>query len=316
MMYKSRFNNNFKFNDISNDDCSWEIVDKIPFKGDNRNSHSAESFSFIFIDGTLSEPYTVKSENFVFSLTRCGIGAGFERGKSRRKILNFVNIQVKDNSETNLIKFILDSISKEFSSENLGEVIYVTGEDEILIKLRQEELKLAVELATEKNENRETSDENKIPAIVLDGSIPADKKLYESLIRICGLVKNVRCWYGYSDECLKKFCKGETSDILKLEKNGITKFAFFIKMSNNNLTTGGDIPVIRAEFSLCEDPENFANIFKHKILRWSSSIGDRAPKNLTPIRVLERIIRSHGGSEEFILRKIQVIVKKFGIQHI
>jgi len=173
--------------------------------------------------------------------------------------------------------------------------------------LREKEFEFIDELCEKLYEKNNLSE--KKYAIVIDGNIRLQKlknKIENFLV--VGVVKNPLNLYQ-SENDIRDLKPGDRTNLFEVKDNrsSKSKFSFFLKLMQNKMKNS-ESEFIRVDFSGIQDPAwavQFSDFIKSKILSFSSSIGERAPQNLVPFRILEKRIRAILGDEKIRKRKIQ-----------
>jgi hypothetical protein len=125
---------------------------------------------------------------------------------------------------------------------------------------------------------------------------------------VVGVVKNPLNLYQSENE-IRDLKPGDRTNLFEVKDNrsSKSKFSFFLKLMQNKMKNS-ESEFIRVDFSGIQDPAcavQFSDFIKSKILSFSSSIGERAPQNLVPFRILEKRIRAILGDEKIRKRKVQ-----------
>ncbi len=277
---------------------------------------------FVFIDGTVQHITSgkIRSGNFdvSFDVFFMCIAAGYDNGELiESKILKFLFLYCDYLNQLD-IKSILPNIRSEGKTSyfpNYGyKVLQVPKEKGILEYaanlLREEEFEFLYWFCG----NGCLSDRKYI--IVIDGNIRL-KKLKDDIENfiVVGVVKNPLNLYQSENEIID-LSPGFRTKLFKVkdQKSLKSKFSFFLKLGQDELKTN-ELDFLRIDF-IGKPFENlayavyFSDFIKNKILSFSSSIGDRAPKNLVPLRILEKRIKAFLGNENIRKRKTEEELKR------
>ncbi|GBD03438.1 hypothetical protein HRbin19_00723 [bacterium HR19] len=265
---------------------------------------SQNEIGFVFVDGVLDKigegKIKISERESEFLLFSMCVGCGFENGQLIEK--NIENIfWIVEDQHINEIKEIERKTECKIIATREARYAY----SEILQTMREKEIKMALKVS-----ERMQNISKKIMFFILDGPI-YHTKLDELKNRgiFCGIVKNPEKLYGTAKEEISELKIGERTKLKKVifskreELSKKEKFFFFMKVGKHKQQ------LIRVDF-LPEDEEklepfSIAEILKEKISMWASDIGDRAPENLTPIRILENRLRAIKGDKKIIQRKIK-----------
>lgn len=296
----------FEYKDRSETESYKEIVEIEEERDKKSFSHdyAQNQIGFVFVDGVLDKigegKIKISERESEFHFFSMCVGCGFENGQLIEK--NIENILwIVEDQPINEIKEIETKTECKIIVTREAKYAY----SEILQIMREKEIKMALKVS---EKIREISE--KIIFFILDGPIyhtRVDELKNRGIF--CGIVKNPEKLYGTTEEEISELKIGERTKIKKVifskreDTSKKEKFFFFMKLGKHQ----GQI--IRVDF-LPEDEgklETFsiAEILKEKISMWASDIGDRAPQNLTPIRILENRLRAIKGDKKIIQRKIK-----------
>jgi len=265
---------------------------------------SQNQIGFVFVDGVLDKigegKIKISERESEFHLFSMCVGCGFENGQLIEKNIENIFWIVQD-QDINEIKEIERKTECKIIITREAKYAY----SEILQTMREKELKMALKVS---EKIRQISE--KIIFFILDGPI-YHTKIDELKNRgiFCGIVKNPKELYRTNEEEISELKIGERTKIRKVifskreDTSKREKLFFFMKVGKHQQQ------FIRVDF-LPEDkgklePFSIAEILKEKISIWASDIGDRAPENLTPIRILENRLRALKGDKKIIQRKIK-----------
>lgn len=274
------------------------------------------NYNFIFVDGVLEEIparlyFKDEGEEFIAQIFVANVGAGFESGriaKYKNRIIVTLPQNLSQNSD--ILKLIQEELKKfvhNFNSETFEPYILPTLEDPrtkrslILEYLRKEEFVLAKEFV-----------KNSVDSLVIfDGNLSQD--IFEILqdvdikIPIVGIVKN----FSWPKDFISQFnLDGSKTGIIYTNLRSKRRYSFFLQLKSNMKDS-----LVRVDFlypsSDLSEISGFADYISERILGWAQSIGGRAPKNITPIKVLENRLRSLVGDSKLYIRALR---KCFGIK--
>jgi hypothetical protein len=282
--------------------------------------YSSSDFShpncFIFVDGTIQNitDGRIKKDSFelLFSVFLMCVGAGYENGElieskiSKCLFLHYENGSIFDD--------IFGNMEKKFQNvdnEDIYEIYQVPKGKDILEYamnfLREKEFEFLDKLCEKLYEKNNLSE--KKYAIVIDGNIRLQrlKNKIENFL-VVGVVKNPLNLYQSENE-IRDLKPGDRTNLFEVKDNrsSKSKFSFFLKLMQNKMKNS-ESEFIRVDFSGIQDlacAVQFSDFIKSKILSFSSSIGERAPQNLVPFRILEKRIRAILGDEKIRKRKVQ-----------
>jgi len=294
-------------------------VDETSFR--YRSSGFSPPNCFIFVDGTIQNitDGKIKKDSFelLFSVFLMCVGAGYENGElieskiSKCLFLHYENGSIFDD--------IFGNMEKKFQNvdnEDIYEIYQLPKGKDILEYamnfLREKEFEFLDKLCEKLYEKNNLSE--KKYAIVIDGNIRLQKlknKIENFLV--VGVVKNPLNLYQ-SENDIRDLKPGDRTNLFEVKDNrsSKSKFSFFLKLMQNKMKNS-ESEFIRVDFSGIQDPAwavQFSDFIKSKILSFSSSIGERAPQNLVPFRILEKRIRAILGDEKIRKRKIQKEIMK------
>jgi len=275
---------------------------------------------FVFIDGTVQHITSgkIKTENsdVSFDVFFMCVAAGYDNGKLiGTKISKFLLLYCDYPNQLD-IKDVLPNIRSEGQSNYFSDykVIQVPKEKGMLEHavnlLREEEFEFLYWFC----KNGALSDGKYI--VVIDGNIRL-KKLKDEIENfiVVGVVKNPLNLYQAENE-IRDLMSGFRTKLFKVkdQKSSKSKFSFFLRLGQDELKTN-EFDFLRIDF-IGKPFENlayavyFSDFIKNKILSFSSSIGERAPKNLVPFRILEKRIRAVLGNENIRRRKAEEELKR------
>jgi hypothetical protein len=275
----------------------------------------------VFVDGTIQNitDGKIKMDGFelLFNVFLICVGAGYENGEliesktSKCLFLHYENGPIFDD--------IFGNMEKKFQNvdnEDIYEIYQLPKGKDILEYamnfLREKEFEFLDKLCEKLYEKNNLSE--KKYAIVIDGNIRLQKlknKIENFLV--VGVVKNPLNLYQSENEIID-LKPGDRTNLfeVKYDRSSKSKFSFFLKLMQNKMRYN-EPEFIRVDFSGIQDPAwavQFSDFIKSKILSFSSSIGERAPQNLVPFRILEKRIRAIFGDERIRKRKVQEEIMK------
>ena len=324
IIFERRFPTNSLYQSFDDDFAEKENlkvsrVDETSFR--YRSSGFSPPNCFIFVDGTIQNVIDgkIKKDSFelLFNVFLICVGAGYENGElieskiSKCLFLHSGNGPIFDD--------ILGDMKEKFQNvkdEDIYEIYQLPKGKDILEYamnfLREKEFEFIDELCEKLYEKNNLSE--KKYAIVIDGNIRLQKlknKIENFLV--VGVVKNPLNLYQ-SENDIRDLKPGDRTNIFEVKDNrsSKSKFSFFLKLMQNKMKNS-ESEFIRVDFSGIQDPAwavQFSDFIKSKILSFSSSIGERAPQNLVPFRILEKRIRAILGDEKIRKRKIQKEIMK------
>jgi hypothetical protein len=282
--------------------------------------YSSSDFSppncFIFVDGTIQNVIggKIKMDSFelLFNVFLICVGAGYENGELIESKISKCLFLHSENGP--IFDDIFGNMKEKFQNvdnEHRYEIYQLPKGKDILEYamnlLREKEFEFIDELCEKLHEKNNLSE--KKYAIVIDGNIRL-KKLKNKIenLLVVGVVKNPLNLYQ-SENDIRDLKPGDRTNLFEVKDNrsSKSKFSFFLKLMQNKMKNS-ESEFIRVDFSGIQDPAcavQFSDFIKSKILSFSSSIGERAPQNLVPFRILEKRIRAILGDEKIRKRKIQ-----------
>jgi len=324
IIFERRFPVNSLYQSFDDDFAEKEIL-KVSRVDEASFRYSSYDFSppncFIFVDGTIQNitDGKIKTDGFelLFNVFLICVGAGYENGElieskiSKCLFLHYENGSIFDD--------IFSNMKKKFQNvddEDRYEIYQVPKGKDILEYamnlLREKEFEFLDKLCEKLYEKNNLSE--KKYAIVIDGNIRL-KKLKNKIenFLVVGVVKNPLNLYQSENE-IRDLKPGYRTNLFEVKDNrsSKSKFSFFLKLMQNKMRHN-EPEFIRVDFSGIQDPAwavQFSDFIKSKILSFSSSIGERAPQNLVPFRILEKRIRAILGDEKIRKRKIQEEIMK------
>lgn len=256
---------------------------------------------FVFIDGVLEElPITVRYEDGGNELSSnvyiINVGCGFENCEmlsKKIKILFPVPEYLPENKKDK-IKEILEEKTRRtvrfipvrpVFEKTLGE----TTED-VLEILRDEEQSFVEDVISKLQKE----------IVILDGNLSERIASYKIDNLMVGVVKNFS-WPNDFISKIDEYLVGTRTRLICAELRGRERYSFFLKLQQDEL--------IRIDFfypggTKCDVIE-FADFIAGKVKNWAQNIGDRAPNNITPIRILEKRLRSIIGDTKLNVRSIK-----------
>lgn len=278
------------------------------------------NYNFIFVDGVLEEIparlyFKDEREEFVAQVFVANIGAGFENGRIAKYKSQIIVTLPKNFSQSNeFSKLIQEELKKSIYTSKVFEpyiLALLTTEDMrtkkrlILESLRKEEFLLAKELV----KNSDNS------LVIVDGNLSQDffEILQDIDIKspIVGIIKNFS-WPKDFISQLKSYLDGLKTSIIYTELCGRYRYSFFLQLKGNMPDS-----LIRIDFlypsSDAGEISCFADYISGRILGWAQSIGSRAPKNITPIKILEKRLRALAGDSKLYIRALR---HRFGIKQV
>jgi hypothetical protein len=289
-------------------------VDETSFR--YRSSGFSPPNCFIFVDGTIQNitDGRIKKDSFelLFNVFLICVGAGYENGELIESKISKCLFLHSENGP--IFDDILSNMKEKFQNvdnEHRYEIYQVPkGKDTLeysMNLLREKEFEFIDELCEKLYEKNNLSE--KKYAIVIDGNIRL-KKLKNKIenFLVVGVVKNPLNLYQSENE-IRDLKPGDRTNLFEVKDNrsSKSKFSFFLKLMQNKMKNS-ESEFIRVDFSGIQDPAcafQFSDFIRSKILSFSSSIGERAPQNLVPFRILEKRIRAILGDEKIRKRKIQ-----------
>lgn len=275
------------------EETTYEVFEELPELAEKEENE--EKRDFVFIDGVIDElpikiSFTYEGEEFISDIFISSVGCGFENGKMiSPKIKLYITFQ-KD-----VIKSIVEENIKpklEKITEKTVDMVFIYDQrikrKIILDKLRTDEFTLANNIIKDIGSK----------VFVLDGNLRLEesfKNIYENYV--VGIVKN----FSWPEEFIKNIEKHRFSEIrsklIFTEKKGKKRFSFFLWLKKSS--------IVRVDFFRDSNQTVFANFLARRISGWAQNIGDRAPKNITPIRILEKRLRDIIGNKTFYIRDIK-----------
>jgi hypothetical protein len=289
-------------------------VDETSFR--YRSSGFSPPNCFIFVDGTIQNitDGRIKKDSFelLFNVFLMCVGAGYENGELIESKISKCLFLHSENGP--IFDDIFGNMEKKFQNvdnEDIYEIYQLPKGKDILEYamnfLREKEFEFLDKLCEKLYEKNNLSE--KKYAIVIDGNIRLQKlknKIENFLV--VGVVKNPLNLYQSENE-IRDLKPGDRTNLFEVKDNrsSKSKFSFFLKLMQNKMKNS-ESEFIRVDFSGIQNPAwavQFSDFIKSKILSFSSSIGERAPQNLVPFRILEKRIRAILGDEKIRKRKIQ-----------
>lgn len=262
--------------------------------------------NFVFIDGVIEELpikilFKYEGEEVLSDVFFSNVGCGFEDGRIlETKVKLYITTQKDEIRQAieGIIKTNLENIDRKIME---ADVIYAPDNRMkrriILNKLRKEEFELVKKIVTN------STNDNRI--IIIDGNLSFDISTEEIHKNpLVGIVKN----FSWPKEFIKNMEKYKFSEIrsklIFTEMSNKTKrFSFFLRLKGSS--------VVRVDFFHENNETEFSNFLANKISGWAQSIGDRAPKNITPIRILEKRLRGIIGNKTLYIRDIRRSLEGF-----
>lgn len=262
--------------------------------------------TFVFVDGVMRGELRggIESSNgiFDFSVFLMCVGAGFESGE-------MIGVKKKK-------IFVLHSSSPESTAENLPflkkleelgyvvlQVPWESSDDTIMSVMREEEVSVCFFVL------------EKFPDVlcVIDGNIPwrlASRISGDFPPRIFAVVKNVMWVFEKNLENIRCGGRSPVRVVSHTRKKGVKKFSFFMRVKGNEGDAFRTTDFIKIEFPFFHAKEKilvsaFAESISQRVISWITNVGDRAPWNLTPMRILERKLRAYLGDSRISERKIK-----------
>jgi hypothetical protein len=276
---------------------------------------------FVFVDGTIQNitDGKIKMDGFelLFNVFLICVGAGYENGELIESKISKCLFLHSENGP--IFDDIFGNMKEKFQNvddEDIYEIYqFPKGKDILeyaMNLLREKEFEFLDKLCEKLYEKNNLSE--KKYAIVIDGNIRL-KKLKNKIenFLVVGVVKNPLNLYQSENEIID-LKTGDRTNLFEVKdyRSSKSKFSFFLKLTQNNMKHN-EPEFIRVDFSGIQNPAQaiqFSDFIKRKILSFSSSIGERAPQNLVPFRILEKRIRAILGDEKIRKRKVQGEIMK------